>query len=95
MPLIKAQEAVPLFKNAVVLDLSDIAQQARQIKEAAKQRADDMIEQARVQAKKVTETHASQGYDEGYAKGQTDGHAQGFEEGSQRGHELGRNEQMQ
>ena len=91
MPLIKAQQSAPLFKDAIVLNMNDVAEQAQQIKTSARKTAEQMIADAKAKAQKVTDDHASQGmergYAEGYEKGQADGHEQGLIQGKKSGHD--------
>ena len=77
MPIIKAANSTPLLKDAIVLDMGDLAKQARRLKEAAQAQAQAMIENARAQAQALV----SQGHGEGFAKGQAEGFAKGLEEG--------------
>ena len=90
MPLIKAQQSAPLFKDAIVLNMNDVAEQAQQIKTSARKTAEQMIADAKAKAQKVTDDHASEGmergYAEGYKKGQADGHEKGLKEGEKTGH---------
>lgn len=99
MPLIKADQSVPLFKDAIVLNMNDVSVQAEQIKASAKKTAEALIEQAKAKAQKVTDDHASEGYERGYAdgfkKGQTDGFDQGKKRGLKEGHSEAVNEARQ
>ena len=90
MPLIKANQSVPLFKDAIVLNMNDVTEQAAQIKESAKMTAQRLIDDAKSKAQKVSDDHASEGYERGYAdgyqKGQAEGHAKGKKRGLAEGH---------
>ncbi len=84
MPLLKEERALPQLKDAVVLDLGDLAAQGRRVVEAARQRASDILEEARREAAALTaqaaETGRAQGHAEGLAAGQAEGRAAGREE---------------
>ena len=90
MPLIKADQSVPMFKNAIVLDMNDVSEQAEQIKLSARKKADQLISDAQNKAKQVSDDHASEGYERGYAdgmqKGSDKGYEQGFAKGEKEGH---------
>ncbi len=77
MPIIKASNSSPLIKDAIVLDMGDLARQARRMKESAQAQATAIVEQAKAQA----QTLVSQGHEQGFAKGQAEGFAKGLEEG--------------
>ena len=66
MPLIKADQSVAMFKDAIVLNMDDVTQQAAQIKASAQQAAEKLIADARAKAQKVTDDHAEEGYEKGY-----------------------------
>lgn len=85
MPLIKAEQSVPLFKDAIVLNMNDVSEQAAQIKASAQKTAQQLIAEAKAKAQKVSDDHASEGYERGYADGYKKGQAQGFEQGETRG----------
>lgn len=89
MPLIKADQSVPLFKDAIVLNMSDVAVQAEQIKASARKTAQQVIDGARAKAQKVTDDHATEGYERGYADGYKKGQAEGYEQGLARGQKEG------
>lgn len=89
MPLIKAAQSVPLFKDAIVLNMNDVAAQAQQIKASAQKSAEQLIADAKARAQKVSDDHASEGYERGYAEGYKKGQAEGFEQGKVRGQKEG------
>jgi flagellar assembly protein FliH len=89
MPLIKADQSVPLFKDAIVLNMSDVAVQAQQIRDSAQKTAQQVIAEAKARAQKVSDDHASEGYERGYADGYKKGQAEGLEHGTARGHKEG------
>ncbi len=77
MSLIRNQNAAALTRNAVVLDLSDIAGQAEEIRRRASADAEQIIVDARKLARKLS----SSGNDMGYRDGLERGHAEGLERG--------------
>jgi flagellar assembly protein FliH len=81
MTLVKHNDAVPLLKEAIVLDLGDVAKQARQLREAAQAKARQMLTSAAAEAQRLTENAAGAGFAQGHA----DGFRRGLEEGRQQG----------
>jgi len=81
MALIKRADANELARDAVVLDLGDLARQGRDIIQRAQEQADAIVSRANEERERLIEGAAEQGrrmgYDEGFAKG--------LEEGRQRG----------
>ena len=77
MPIIKASQSTPLLKDAIVLDLGDLAKQGQRLRETAKAQAQAILDQAQAQAQALV----SKGHDEGFARGRAEGIAQGLEEG--------------
>lgn len=81
MSLIKATDAAPLIKDAIVLDLGDLGRQATRLKEAALTKAQQIVRDAQSEARRLTQqSHGlglEQGRSEGFAKGLEEGRAQG------------------
>ena len=82
MPVLKTQNSTPLIRDAVVLDLGDLGRQAALLKAAAQQRAQRILEDARVEAQRIT----AGAQEAGHAAGHAAGLAQGLEEGRAQGH---------
>ena len=87
MAVIKKQHAAGLLKEAIVLDLSDIARQAARIEAAAHAKARQIEQEARARAALMTE-HAS-------TEGLAQGRASGLEAGRVEGRRQGRDEAFQ
>jgi len=81
MALIKGQSADKAAKDAVVLDLSDIAQQAEKLKQDAQAKADRLIAEAEQRAAELTEGADERGYAAGYERGYEAGRAEGQQTG--------------
>jgi flagellar assembly protein FliH len=82
MPVVKNQQAAPMIKEAIVLDLGDIGRQAARMRLAAEAKASQVVEEAQREAQQLVSQAAERGYQEGHAKG----HAKGIEEGRKKGH---------
>jgi len=87
MPVVKSQAARPLIKDALVLDLSDVAQQAARIKEDALLKAKQIIDKAKTEAQAVSQTTTQRAYEEGKTAGYEAGHKKGYDEGVEKGYE--------
>ena len=57
MPLIKEQSAAPAIRDAIVLDLGDLAQQATRLKQEARDQAQRIVEEAKQQAEQIVAGH--------------------------------------
>lgn len=77
MALIKGNEAAQLIREAIVLDLGDVAHQAAQIRAAAEDKAKRILAEAQVQAQRLTANAHEQGLAEGQAKGYEKGLVEG------------------
>ncbi|MEE9404164.1 MAG: FliH/SctL family protein [Algisphaera sp.] len=77
MPILKQMQARPLIKDAVVLDLGDLAAQGRRLLDAARERADEILAAARVEAQTLTDTAAAEGRAQGHAQGLVAGQEEG------------------
>ncbi len=81
MGLIRNQNAAALTRNAVVLDLSDIAGQAEEIRTRAKADAEQIVIDARQLARKLSSSGNDLGYREGLDRGHREGMKIGLAEG--------------
>jgi flagellar assembly protein FliH len=81
MALIKGQNAQNAARDAVVLDLSDIGQQAEKIKADAQEKADRIVAEAEQRAQQLVDGADERGYEAGYQRGHEAGFAQGQEAG--------------
>ncbi|MFG0330959.1 MAG: FliH/SctL family protein [Phycisphaerales bacterium] len=81
MAIIRATQAAPLMRDAVVLDLGDLHHQAEQLKARARAEADRILAEARREAKTLTEAASTRGFEEGLQKGLAEGRASGIEQG--------------
>ena len=81
MTVIKQNQAMPLIKEAIVLDLGDVARQAQKLRAVAKAKARQIIEGAATKATQLSQVAHEEGHRKGYAQGL----AQGLEEGRQTG----------
>ncbi len=81
MPVIRHVEAGALAREAIVLDLGDLARQGEALRADAKRQAQQIITEARAERTRileaVTEEARKAGYDAGYADGLTRGRADG------------------
>ena len=82
MAVIKRAQAEVASKNAVVLDLGDIAQHAEMLRKQAQDKADQIIIDA--------ENHRDQLIADGFEQGERNGQAMGYREGLAKGEEAGR-----
>ena len=81
MAVIKKSEAVSAARNAVVLDLGDIARQAELLRLRAEEQAEAIVAEARAERTRLVKS----GYDEGFAQGQKKGYAEGRKQGEEEG----------
>lgn len=81
MPVIKNNSAAPLLKEAVVLDLGDLARQGERVVAAARERARRIVAEAEQRAQAL----ANAAHDQASAQGREAGLTQGLEEGRQQG----------
>ncbi len=79
MAIIKNNDAHQITSEAVVLDLSDLHQQADRILEQARAKAAEIVEHAEQRAKVIIDDAAQTGHDEGYARGMKEGRTAGTE----------------
>jgi len=88
MAVIKGSTPGKLLKEAVVLDLGDLARQASKLRVAAEDQASQILDQAEQEARRLSSEASQVGHAEGHAKGL----AQGIEEGRTQGHQQAFNE---
>jgi len=81
MAVIKNTEAAGMLKEAIVLDLGDIARQAAQIEAAACAKASQIEAAARDRAAQLTENAGAEGFEQGKAQGIEAGRDQGRQQG--------------
>lgn len=83
MPVVKAQHA-HVAQSAIVMDLSDLEQQAERILAEANAQAQEIVAQARLraaaEAPKIKEDARKAGHAEGFAAGEAQGHKAGHDE---------------
>lgn len=81
MPVIKSSTSPLLARDAVVLDLSDVARQGEAIIAAAKKRAAEIVAEAQSTRARLIGDAAAVGKAEGLAEGLAEGHRAGAEQG--------------
>lgn len=81
MPVLKRIHAEQVVKDAVVLDLADIAQQGEAMLGAARQEAERIVAEARAERERLIGDAAAVGHREGYARGLAEGREAGKTEG--------------
>ena len=81
MAVIKNAETAGMLKEAIVLDLGDIARQAAQIEAAAQAKASGIEAAARDRAAQLTENAGAEGFEQGKAAGIEAGREEGREQG--------------
>lgn len=81
MAVIKSTQAAGMLKEAIVLDLGDIARQAAQIEAAAQAKASRIEADARRRAAQMTEKAGAKGFEQGKAAGIEAGRDEGRQQG--------------
>lgn len=81
MALIKNAQAQTIAREAVVLDLGDLARQGREFMAQAKAQADRMLAEARAERERILAGAAEQGRAQGYAEGLAKGQKEGIDKG--------------
>ena len=81
MPLIPRADAAVVARDAVVLDLGDLARQGRSIVQRAEDEAARIIGEAQAERERLIAGATEQGFAEGFEKGRAEGHAEGIEAG--------------
>lgn len=92
MPVIRHAEAGVLARDAIVLDLGDLARQAEAMRAEAQRRADAIIAEAKAERERILQDVAEEarragreaGYAEGMSKGRADGSAAARQEHAER-----------
>lgn len=81
MAVIKKSDAAGSARDAVVLDLGDIARQAEMLRRRAREQAEAIVAEARAEHDRLV----SSGYAEGHAAGKSAGYAEGVARGEEEG----------
>lgn len=81
MALIRQADRSRVTRDAVVLNLADVAAQARRVEAAAADAAARIVREAANERDRLVADAAAKGYAEGLAKGRADGYAKGRDEG--------------
>ena len=81
MALIKNSMADRMAREAIVLDLGDLARQGRAIVEQARRQSEQMLEDARIERDRIMAGAAEKGHAKGYAEGLARGQREGAEKG--------------
>jgi len=81
MALIKHAKSDRLLKQAVVLDMGDLARQAERIVSSARDEAGRILADARLKAQQLVDQGDQRGYDEGLRRGLQEGRETGEREG--------------
>jgi len=77
MALIKCQNAASVLKDAIVLDLGDVAKQAQRLRESAQVKARQIIQHAENAADQLAAEAHEQAFEQGHTEGLEKGIAQG------------------
>jgi len=81
MAVIKRADAKSIEREAVVLDLGDIARQAELLRARAREQAEAIVAEARAEREKLISDAQEKGFAAGLDAGYREGYAQGEEEG--------------
>jgi len=81
MAVIKRADAKSIEREAVVLDLGDIARQAEMLRARAREQAEAIVAEARAEREKLISDAQEKGFAAGLDAGYREGYAQGEEEG--------------
>lgn len=81
MPMIPRADAQELARQAVVLDLGDLARQGQAILQRAHERAQAIIEEAKAERQRLIEGAHQLGYQQGLEQGLAEGTKRGLEQG--------------
>lgn len=79
--MIRRADAGSLAREAVVLDLGDLARQGEAMVERARREAERIVDEAKAERERLISGAAEQGHAEGLAAGQAEGYAEGLERG--------------
>lgn len=87
MPVMKHDDAQPVIKDAIVLDLGDVSRQAKRLLAAAETKARQILASAKQEADRLIaaahEQGTEKGYEQGLEKGLSEGQASGHDEALQ------------
>ena len=89
MPIVKKIHARELLRSAVVLDLGDVGREAADLIEVARNEAESLLADARIEAARLTECAAEIGRAEGMALRRACGQALGPASRLSGGHPFG------
>lgn len=81
MALIRSKQAAAMVREAVVLDLGDLARQGEAIKQRAVAQADQILKKAQDEARQIAHNSSKRGHEEGHKQGLVDGQRKGLEAG--------------
>ncbi|MDX1563863.1 MAG: FliH/SctL family protein [Phycisphaeraceae bacterium] len=81
MALIKSSRAQAAVRDAIVLDLGDLKQEAERLRSRAEAEAEQILTAARQRAQTLAAEAEAEARDRGFAEGRAEGHAQGVAEG--------------
>lgn len=81
MALIKNAQAERMAREAIVLDLGDLARQGRAMMEEARREATRIVEEAKAERDRIMAGAAEKGHAKGYAEGLAKGEREGGEKG--------------
>jgi flagellar biosynthesis/type III secretory pathway protein FliH len=81
MGVIRASSAVDIAKDAVVLNLGDLARQGEAIIAAARKRAETIVREAQAERDRLIANAAAEGREQGLKQGTADGQAKGEKQG--------------
>ena len=81
MTVMKREHFAPILKEAVVLDLGDVAEQAAKITQAAEAKAKRLIAEAQAKAQGIVDNANASGFEDGHKQGVEQGYADGLEKG--------------
>ena len=95
MPLMKAQQAGPLLKDAIVLDMGDLRRQAKQIIAIAERKARRDLAEAQREAARMAKQTSEHAFEEGRAEGLQRGLTEGRQAGRDEALEQASNELAQ
>ena len=88
MALIKHAESGSIAQDAVVLDLGDLRQEARRMRERAQREAERIVEEARAERERLIATAHQEGLDAGRREGREQGMGEGRQQGKQEAHQA-------
>ncbi|MEQ8317444.1 MAG: FliH/SctL family protein [Phycisphaerales bacterium] len=81
MPMIPRADAATIAREAVVLDLGDLARQGEAMVDRARREADRIIEEAKAERERLISGAVEQGHAEGLERGLEEGRSKGHEDG--------------